>query len=101
MFVADSGTVSRFNQSDHRGCYCSGYMWDYVFDWTILKYQQQNRAASASGDPAGGVPRDARRTTGEESGASGQHGTNSMGVPFGDHRSRPQRYTARPPAGLN
>lgn len=25
-----------------------GFVWDYVFDWTILKYQQQGGAASAS-----------------------------------------------------
>jgi len=26
-----------------------GFVWDYVFDWTILKYQQQGGAAAAAG----------------------------------------------------
>lgn len=30
-----------------------GYVWDYVFDWTILKYQQQGRDASGNAAGAG------------------------------------------------
>lgn len=28
-----------------------GFVWDYVFDWTILKYQQQGGAATGSANP--------------------------------------------------
>ena len=48
----------------------TGYAWDYVFDWTIMKYQQNAAAAAARQstaalDPAG-VTRDSRRATAEE-----------------------------------
>ncbi len=32
-----------------------GYQWDYVFDWTILKHQQQTSRASATARPEGEV----------------------------------------------
>ena len=49
----------------------AGYAWDYVFDWTIMKYQQNAAAAAARQstaalDPAG-VSRDSRRATAEDS----------------------------------
>mmetsp|Transcript_15817 Transcript_15817/g.44255 ORF Transcript_15817/g.44255 Transcript_15817/m.44255 type:complete len:343 (+) Transcript_15817:44-1072(+) len=50
-----------------------GFQWDYVFDWTILKYQQNHSssgsAARPSGDAAGGSrdPGATRGTTGRES----------------------------------
>jgi hypothetical protein len=34
----------------------AGFTWDYVFDWTILKYaQQQNSRPSTSSRPADGA----------------------------------------------
>jgi hypothetical protein len=37
----------------------AGYQWDYVFDWTILKYQQLQQNARPSDAGAGGArPRD-------------------------------------------
>lgn len=53
----------------------SGYQWDYVFDWTILKYQQLQQNARPSDAGAGGArPRDdaagaafARATAGDTS----------------------------------
>lgn len=53
----------------------AGYQWDYVFDWTILKYQQLQQNARPSDAGAGGArPRDesagatfARATAGDTS----------------------------------
>ena len=30
-----------------------GFVWDYVFDWTILKYQQQGGSSSSAGQAGG------------------------------------------------
>ena len=43
-----------------------GFVWDYVFDWTILKYQQQG--GNASGQTAGQT----QATQGAQAGQSGQ-----------------------------
>lgn len=42
----------------------AGYQWDYVFDWTILKYQQSQQAARPAVDPAAARTREDRDGTG-------------------------------------
>ena len=49
-------TISRFLQmqlfvSEAQSLY-AGFQWDYVFDWTILKYQQTKNHAMARPDAA-------------------------------------------------
>lgn len=52
---------------------CTGFQWDYVFDWTILKYQQSQTAArtpplQSAGDATAGASasRDVRRGADDE-----------------------------------
>ena len=54
----------------------AGYQWDYVFDWTILKYQQTQQAGRPAVDPGSatrqrdereGASNFARATAGERS----------------------------------
>jgi casein kinase 1 len=73
------------------------YVWDYVFDWTILKYQQQGRSSSSSGaaaaaaanNAAGGGDRSGSRpqvtdtAAGTAGGAGGTAATGGGGVAVG------------------
>ena len=34
---------------------CAGFTWDYVFDWTILKYAQQQNSRPSTSRPADGA----------------------------------------------
>lgn len=73
----------------------AGFMWDYVFDWTILKYQQSGRPLPVHEvREADRAPGDARRTTAEESGTStANRPSNSMGQNLAaTSRPRPARY---------
>ena len=66
-----------FIQHQVLGLCIAGYQWDYVFDWTILKYQQTQQAGRPAVDPGsasrqrddreGGVSNFARATAGERS----------------------------------
>lgn len=70
-------------------------MWDYVFDWTILKYQQSGRPLPVHEvREADRAPGDARRTTADESGTStANRPSNSMGQNLAaTSRPRPARY---------
>lgn len=33
-------------------CICAAYQWDYVFDWTVLKYQQSQATRRVHREPA-------------------------------------------------
>ena len=48
----------------------AGLQWDYVFDWTVLKYQQQQHQRSLeplpAAQPIASTSRDARRGTQED-----------------------------------
>ena len=44
----------------------AGFQWDYVFDWTILKYQQAAQPRPALPPQEGAAPREARRTAQDE-----------------------------------
>ncbi|KDD77114.1 protein kinase, partial [Helicosporidium sp. ATCC 50920] len=50
-----------------------GFTWDYVFDWTVLKYRQQGAAPSAPGPPVEDSSRAAPLPNGGASAAQG-HG---------------------------
>lgn len=73
----ETGRQGRENKSKERklGWIRAGLQWDYVFDWTVLKYQQSHisrtppaldagAVAAGVATAAGVVP--ARRTPGEE-----------------------------------
>ena len=45
---------------------CAGFQWDYVFDWTILKYQQAAQPRPALPPQEGAAPRETRRTAQDE-----------------------------------
>jgi hypothetical protein len=59
--VADSSRVlddredvdnsARWSLADSR-CECAAYQWDYVFDWTVLKYQQTQASRRPPREPA-------------------------------------------------
>mmetsp|Transcript_30088 Transcript_30088/g.77193 ORF Transcript_30088/g.77193 Transcript_30088/m.77193 type:complete len:341 (-) Transcript_30088:233-1255(-) len=42
-----------------------GYQWDYVFDWTILKYQQAQQSSGARAGPSAPRPADAKDADGK------------------------------------
>jgi hypothetical protein len=39
-------------------CVCAAYQWDYVFDWTVLKYQQSQATRRVPRDPPINTPQD-------------------------------------------
>jgi hypothetical protein len=74
-------------------CPCTGYQWDYIFDWTILKHAHtQNRSVSRNPealapeeDPAGAPPAQ----------ASGTGGLDAAGDPSSSLRPAPGQDSSR------
>jgi len=54
-----------------------GYQWDYVFDWTILKYQQTHSRSSTRNESGGATGQAARGTEEREQAGPSQPGESS------------------------
>ncbi|KAI9188442.1 serine/threonine protein kinase [Blastocladiella emersonii ATCC 22665] len=70
-----------------------GYSYDYVFDWTVLKFNQDGAAASASNDAAAQQQQQAQQQQGDYQGDAG-HRTPTGGTP-------PQRPSGLPGSSFN
>ena len=75
-FNLAASRVMRCRSYSHLALALAGYQWDYVFDWTILKYQQTQQAGRPAADPGSatrqrdereGASNFARATAGERS----------------------------------
>lgn len=65
---------------------CAGFQWDYVFDWTILKYQQAAQPRPTMPPLEGTAVREARRTAQDEERERHQTSFNRSGTAEGSRR---------------
>lgn len=66
-----------------------GFVWDYVFDWTILKYQQQGGSSSAAGAGGGAAAAGGSRPADARGGRDASYGAPAAAAPAAAGAERP------------